>query len=414
VNLFFNNYKNLSIEIYKISFVRFIFSMGNFIYPFLTLFMVKKLGLSPQLASIYIIISGFTFLPGSIISGKIADKYGRKKILVFAVFIYLIIIFSVFFIYHFKIITNKIIAVLLIIANIFISMTYSPISAVITDVTTPLNRNEAFSLTYFATNVGFAFGPLIAGFLFENYTSMIFFGNGLFSLIGFFVLLSLKETKPLNFKDLTSNFIEKERANLSEENLKINNSVIKFILKDMQYLLFILTTIFYYFAYSQVGFTLPIYLSNLFSQKGAKIYGFLQSTNAITVILLTPIISNLTNRKPPLLMVAIAGIFYAVGFGLYGIFRLFLLFIFSTVIWSIGEIIQIINQNIYIANKSPINLRAQMNSIFQILSGIGFLLGPIFSGFFQKKFDISFIWLLVFIVCLAGTLQLIVSYKKNN
>jgi len=53
-------------------------------------------------------------------------------------------------------------------------MTYSPISAVITDVTTPLNRNEAFSLTYFATNVGFAFGPLIAGFLFENYTSMIF------------------------------------------------------------------------------------------------------------------------------------------------------------------------------------------------------------------------------------------------
>jgi len=105
----------------------------------------------------------------------------------------------------------------------------------------------------------------------------------------------------------------------------------------MQYLLFILTTIFYYFAYSQVGFTLPIYLSNLFSQKGAKIYGFLQSTNAITVILLTPIISNLTNRKPPLLMVAIAGIFYAVGFGLYGIFRLFLLFIFSTVIWSIGR-----------------------------------------------------------------------------
>jgi len=60
------------------------------------------------------------------------------------------------------------------------------------------------------------------------------------------------------------------------------------------------------------------------------------------------------------------------------------------------------------------NLRGQLNGAFQIISGIGFLLGPLFSGFFQKKFEIVFIWPFVFIICLAGTLQLIVCYKKNN
>jgi len=393
------------------------------------------------------------FVPSSIISGKISDDKGRRFVLLSSFFIYIIIIFSIFFLYHFNILRNVIIALLLIVANLFLSMTQVPISAIITDVTEPSNRNESFSFVYLAANAGFAFGPLIAGFLFEKYTSMIFLGNAIASLIGFIILYGIRETKPVyltNFSESTNiensnkpiniiNYSEtrniensNEKTNVlnskenfvddfvndieksEESSVKIYNSAIKFIFKDKIFLLFILATIFYSFAYSQAGFTLPIFLTKIFKENGAKIYGILQSTNAVTVILLTPVVSYLTKKKSAFLMVAIAGIFYAFGFGLYGVFKIFPLMIFTTIIWSAGEIIQVTHQNVFIANRSPINLRGQLNGAFQIISGIGFLLGPLFSGFFQKKFEIVFIWPFVFIICLAGTLQLIVCYKKNN
>ncbi len=452
---YFKLYKNLPSTVYRIALVRFILAMGNFIFPFMTLFLVKKLGIAPDIASIYYITSGLTFVPSAIISGRIADKIGRRFILLSSFFIYILIIFLIFFLYNFDILKNEIIAIMLIISSLFISMTQVPIAAIITDVTEPSNRNESFSLTYLTNNLGFAFGPLVAGFLFENYTSLIFLGNAVFSLIGFLILLGIKETRPvenqiLNQQDSkniqqdkvtatsenlilqqqdSQNIVENkktmkkenldEKNNLNEKNTELqksqkSDSVLNFIFKDKIFLIFIFSTIFFSFAYSQAGFTLPIFLTNIFGTKGAKFYGILQSSNALTVIFFTPLISLLTKNKSPFLMVAVAGIFYAFGFGFYSIFKIMPLFIFTTIIWSIGEIIQVTHQNVFIANRSPINIRGQVNSAFQILSGTGFILGPVFSGFIQKYNKISTIWYLVFLLSLTGSLMLSLSYKKNS
>jgi len=420
---FFKIYKGLSSEVYRIAIVRFVLSMGNFIYPFMTLFLVEKLHIEPSITSLFFITSALMFVPASIVSGRISDKTGRRIILLSSFFIYIIIIFSIFVLYHFNILRNVIVAILLIIANLFLSMTQVPIAAIITDVTKPSNRNESFSFVYLAANAGFAFGPLIAGFLFQRYTSMIFLGNALASLVGFIILCGIKETKPdienKYLADYSDNLIKNEDENKNDTNdnfskdiKKIDDSAINFIFNDKIFLLFILSTIFFSFAYSQAGFTLPLFLTKIFKENGPKIYGVLQSTNAITVILLTPLVSFLTKKRSAFLMVGIAGIFYAFGFGLYSVFKIFPLYLLTTIIWSTGEIIQVTHQNVFIANRSPINIRGQINGLFQILSGIGFLLGPIFSGFFQKKFDIIYVWPIVFLICLIGSLQLFISYKK--
>ena len=466
---FFKGFFNLSSTVYRVAIVRFILSMGNFIYPFMTLFLVKKLNISPSIASIYFIASGFAFVPASIISGKLADSIGRRIVLLSSFFVYILIIFSIFFLYHFNILQNTVIAIMLIVANLFLSMTQVPIAAILTDVTDLTNRNEAFSLTYLAANAGFAFGPIIAGFLFENYTSMIFLGNGIASLIGFIIFCGIKETKPdtMAYKDVK---LDSVNNNSLEENLNIgyisaieasinqdntgpnienkaigsldnkdknipgqktndlifdnetdgekvaikNQSIFDFIFGDTIFLLFIIATIFFSFAYSQAGFTLPIFLSNLFSKNGAKLYGVLQSTNALTVIFLTPLVSLLTKKRSSFLMIAVSGLFYAFGFGLYSVFNKFGFLIFTTVLWSIGEIIQVTHQNVFIANRSPIHLRGQVNGAFQILSGIGYILGPIFSGFTQKNFPITYVWATVFIICIAGSIQLLLIYFKNK
>lgn len=303
-------------------------------------------------------------------------------------------------------------------------MTQVPIAAIITDVTNPSNRNESFSLVYLATNVGFAFGPFIAGFLFENYTSLIFLGNAIFSLLGFLVLIKIKETKPdLPVNNQTEKIYE-DTGKIKDEQVNKNDisdniyyskkSATEFIIKDKVFLIFTAATIFFSFAYSQAGFTLPIYLADIFGKNGAKLYGILQSTNALTVIFFTSIVSYLTKKKPAFLMTGLAGIFYAFGFGLYGFFNSFYLFIFTTILWSIGEIIQVTNQNVFIANRSPVNLRGQVNGAFQTIRGIGFVLKPVFSEFFQKYYKIKFIWPIIFTLSISGFLILFKIYKKNK
>ena len=52
-------------------------------------------------------------------------------------------------------------------------------TALLTDITRPEERSAAFSLLYLGINIGVAAGPILAGFLFNNYRRWIFWGDGL-------------------------------------------------------------------------------------------------------------------------------------------------------------------------------------------------------------------------------------------
>ena len=83
----FGIYRGLERSIYVLFFARIINSIGSFVYPFLTLFLTDKLEYSAGDAGFILMIVSISFVPGSIIGGKISDTFGRKKILVVAQFL---------------------------------------------------------------------------------------------------------------------------------------------------------------------------------------------------------------------------------------------------------------------------------------------------------------------------------------
>lgn len=79
-------------------------------------------------------------------------------------------------------------------------------STITTDLTEGNQRNAAFSLNYMALNIGFSVGPLLAGFLYENYLMWLFLGDALTTFVSIgLVLIFIPETKP------TKEAIEKSR-----------------------------------------------------------------------------------------------------------------------------------------------------------------------------------------------------------
>jgi MFS family permease len=124
-------------------------------------------------------------------------------------------------------------------------------------------------------------------------------------------------------------------------------------------------------------------------------YGTLMSFNAIIVVTLTPVINYLTRRQHPITSMIAGSILYAFGFGLLSFpFTTPVLFL-STMIWTFGEILFSINTGVYLAAKTPQNLRGQFQAYREFITSLGRMAGPVLGGLVTAGIGIHALWLIV-------------------
>ncbi len=270
--------------------------------------------------------------------------------------------------------------------------------AVLTDLTRPEQRKAAFSLLYLSHNIGFAVGPMIAGFLFNRYLAWIFLGDAITTgvavvLIGLFV----KESAPTDVQ-IARSLAQDHGLERAER-----GSLLKVLLRRPFLLAFMLLNIAFSFVYSQTSFSLPIHLAALFGDGGPQAFGSLMSFNAVVVIVFTTLVIHVTRRTSPALTVALAGLFFAAGFGLIGSLHSLSLLLLSTLLWTIGEILQATNAGAYVANHSPITHRGRFNAVAPIIMWSGFGFGPPLSAQFIERFTLNRIWPLCAVLSLLAS-----------
>jgi MFS family permease len=396
-NSLLGDYGQLPKAIWILFFVRIVSSMGNFVYPFLTLFLTKKIGLSASQAGNFFIASAILSMIGALLGGKLADHFGRKKLMIIFQGSTAILFIACAFL------GNSIwVPILLSLAGMFNGAAQPANSAMVTDLTNKDNRKLALSLLYLGINFGFAVGPTIAGFLYNNYINLIFYGNAgtiiiSLMLIGIFV----KESAP------TEEEIENSRKMNDDESAEDTN-VVKALIKRPTLFLFLLGRTINQLVYSAIGFAIPIQMSKTFGDVLApKYFGYLMSFTGIVVITLTIVIIKLTRKIRPILNVAIASVFYAIGFGMLGFINSFWLFLLSGLIFTIGEIIEATNAGVYVANHSPINHRGRFNAIIPLVTGMGATFGPKIFGIVIDNRGLPAMWILCFSLAMASSIFMV-------
>jgi MFS family permease len=150
-----------------------------------------------------------------------------------------------------------------------------------------------------------------------------------------------------------------------------------------------------------------------FGSDGARLFGYLMSINAVTVLVLTIFISALTKRNHQLLNMVLSGILYAPGFGMIGYIHGFGLFILFTVIWTGGEILSTISSGVYVANNSPSNYRARLNAIMSIGNSVGASLSTAASGAFIQYCGSQMIWIVTFFMALVAAVLMFALLKYS-
>jgi MFS family permease len=134
------------------------------------------------------------------------------------------------------------------------------------------------------------------------------------------------------------------------------------------------------------------------------------SFNAVIVIVLTTFVIHSTERIKPALTVAVAGLFFAIGFGMITFVRTLPMLLLSTLIWTVGEILEATNTSVYVANHAPITHRGRINAIAPIIMWSGFGLGPPISAQFIERFSLNGIWPLCFLLSVLATGLLLVMH----
>lgn len=391
---FINNYKGLPKEMYVICFATLINRLGDFVVPFLALYLTQKIGMTAAATGVIVTLSSVVGIPASILGGKISDMFGRKKIYTYAQSIAAVTLIPCAF-------TKSVLITImcLLISTFFNGFVRPAFQSMIQDILSKEERQAGFSLNYLAINAGVAIGPIIAGFLFNNLLPLLFLGDTLTSLIAvFLVWKNIKETYPVNSK-----LKVESKAEIAEK-----GNTFQMLWKRPALSLFLVLYMVYNFIYAQHKFSLPITLNAQFNNESAKLLGYIMSINAVTVLVLTIFIGFITKRNHQLTNMAFTGILYAIGFGMIGYIDNFNFFIISTIIWTLGEILSSISSGVYVANNSPSNYRARLNAIMNLGRFLGTALSTFFSGAYIQVYGYKTLWFLIFFISIISGILMFV------
>lgn len=376
-------YGGLPKSIYVLFIARVINRMGGFVGAFLSLYLANKLNMTKSEIANFVIISGFVTMLAPFVGGYIADSRGRKKL-------YIIAQGAAGLLYiPCGLLTNstpEIVPYLLIGASLLSSLVGPVNSAMVADIAkNPDDRKKAYSLLYLGINVGVAIGPLIGGFMLAEHVDWFFYIDAISTLISLVLVgLFVKET-----------MLTKEEMKAIKGGEKMESGFFLLVLfKKPVILAYTFFAVFGSMVYAQSGYGLSLHLNDLFGTiSGPKNFGYLMSFNAVIVLVFTIVITELLKKQKPIFNLALSSLLYVVGFGMMGyVGETLWPFFVSVFIWTIGEIIGVTNQSVFVMANTPVNYRGRFNAFIGFLTGAGYVISPKIMSFAIENQGYLFAW----------------------
>ena len=274
---YFNNFKGFSREIWILATITFINRAGTMVLPFLSKYLKEDLGFSYSEVGWIMVCFGVGSLVGSWLGGKLTDKIGFYKIMIFSLMTSGLLFFVLQFITSFYAICIAM-TLIMIIADMFrpamfVSLgTYAKLE----------NRTRALTLVRLAVNLGFAAGPALGGLIIMGIGY-----HGLFWVDGFSCILAISIFW-LTVKE------KKRVIHPEDENFTV---VHKTIFQDYAMLIFLAVSFLTAMIFFQLFTTLPLYHAEKYGLTEFQT-GMLMTLNGFLIFLLEmPIVSYFERKK---------------------------------------------------------------------------------------------------------------------
>lgn len=331
--------------------------MGTMIWPVLTLILNQKLGMDATGVAIVTLTASIAFLPADLIGGKIADRCNKKMVIVYCDLVSIIL----YLIASFIPLTLGTI-VLSIIAAGFQGIERPAYDSLIADITLTKDRTKAFSLMYLGMNLGMVATPTIAGLLFVNYLWLSFLISGTsIALSTILIFVCIKDVTPVSEESEEASYQASRDAASLWTILKENPVIV----------LYTLLTAFFWAAYHQYTYLMPLDISRVHGEEGALIFGSVSSLNCVIVVIFTPLLTTLFSRTSHTRKTLYGMLLVLLG---YVLFLLFLgtipVYYAAMALFTFGEILSTITCGPYLTERIPASHRGRINGFSSVLQSI--------------------------------------------
>lgn len=241
LNNYVNTFKGLSNEVWWLALITLINRAGTMVIPFLSLYLTKHLNFSTSDVGWIMSAFGLGSVIGSWLGGKLTDKIGFYKVMVFSLLSTGILFITLQLFTTFVAFCIGIFFVMLV-ADSFRPAMFVALSA----YSKPENKTRSVTLIRLAINLGFSAGPAIGGLIivFLGYGGL-FWLDGITCIAATLVLINVlnpKSTKPL-------------------DDVKTQNP--KSAYNDKAFIIFLFAMVLFGIVFLQYFSTMPIYYKDV-------------------------------------------------------------------------------------------------------------------------------------------------------
>jgi predicted MFS family arabinose efflux permease len=274
---YINNFRGFTREVWILTLITFINRAGTMVLPFLSKYLKEDLQFSYEQVGWIMVAFGFGSMLGSWLGGKLSDKIGFYKIMVFSLFTSGLLLFAVQYVRTFWGLCLSMFCIMTV-ADMFRPAMFVSLAT----YAKPENRTRALTLVRLAVNLGFTAGPALGGLIIMNLGySGLFWVDGSSCIISILIfwLLVKERKKPAD--------LETEQ---NETDLPTS------VFKDQIFWIFLFVCFVTAVLFFQLFTTLPLYHNEKFGLTEFQ-SGLLLSLNGLLIFFLEMPIVSYSQRK---------------------------------------------------------------------------------------------------------------------
>ncbi|MBP8066895.1 MAG: MFS transporter [Flavobacterium sp.] len=331
---YINNFRGFSREIWILTLITFINRAGTMVLPFLSKYLKEDLHFSYEQVGWVMVCFGLGSMIGSWLGGKLSDKIGFYKIMIFSLFTSGLLFFVIQFIKTFEGLCLAMFSIM-IIADMFRPAMFVSLGA----YAKPENRTRALTLVRLAVNLGFAAGPAMGGLIIMGIGYKgLFWVDGASCIISILIFALLVKEK------------KKEKTQLDI----IEDTKPKSVFQDKPFWIFLFISFTTAMVFFQLFTTLPLYHHEQFAMTEFQT-GLLMSFNGLMIFFLEmPIVTYFERKKVDKVKIIMYGaLFMAISYYLLLINFWAGILIISMLFVTFGEMFAFPFSNSFAMSRAP-------------------------------------------------------------
>lgn len=362
--------------------------LGSFVVLFLSIYLTADRHFSQSRVGIVLGLYGAGGAIGTMTGGVLADRWGRRPSMLTAQFGAAALMLTLGFAD-----TYWQIATVTFLLGMFAEGVRPAFSAMMVDVVPEHDRVRAYSLNYWAVNLGFALAAMAAGFAAQfDYLLLFVVDAGTTAVTAVITAVFLAETRPA-------------RSGTSASAAPAGG--MGAALRDRVFGVYLLLSLASVLVILQHTSALP--LTMLADGLSAATYGTVIAVNGVLIVAGQLFIPKLIDGRDSARVLALATLIIGVGFGLVAIADTAWMYAITVVIWTLGEMLQSPSNAATVAALSPPHLRGRYQGLNSLTWSVGTALAPIGGGLLLQKGNDAVLWAGCFGLCAVAAVGQLLS-----